>query len=127
MTEIVFAAIVTSADELDDDTDPATWKALGVTAKNMGLHGEINTISGFYLPEGDQFVFRTADSVLACFHTPQAALAALARAQRSYGEYRGRIAAAERELQVLRNTRSAYVRSAINTEGLSLADAVDKI
>lgn len=127
--EIAFAAIVKSADVMDDEADPATWRILSVTAKNMGLDG-VNSVSGFYYqPEADtaQYVTRTAESVLYCYHTLDAAVAALARGKRCYGEYRGRIAQAERQLREHIVNRTQYVKSACATDGLNLAQAVEKI
>lgn len=127
MTEIAFACIVKSADELDDPTDPATWRVLGVTGKNLNLMGEVNTLSGFYLPDAGQFVTRSGTSVLFCYHTPEAALGALERACARYGEYRGRIAAAERQMAALVRDRTSYVDKYANSDGLSLAQAIEKI
>lgn len=127
MTEVVFACIVKSVEPLDDDSDPATWRVLGVTAKNLDLMDEVNTVSGFYLPEGLQFATVAGERVCYCYHTPDAALQALDRAKAHYGEYRGRIAAVERERTYLIDERTRYVAQGANTSGLKLVDAVKAI
>ena len=127
MTKIAFACIVKSDEPLDDDTDPATWEVLGVTAKNLDLMGGVNTVSGFYLPLSTQFATVAGERICYCYHTTDAALQALDRARASYGEYRGRIAAAERDVAELRYRRSQYVRETTNTSGLKLQDAVTLI